>query len=98
MEEDLERYESEVELRLYKEYHDVLPMFEYCVELERRLYLANQVDVSPRESNGSMYFEVKMKDAWVWDYYRSARFLKEVQVLTFKDVYVEQLDTPELSI
>jgi hypothetical protein len=45
-----------------------------------------------------MYFEVKMKDAWVWDYYRSARFLKEVQVLTFKDVYVEQLDTPELSI
>ncbi|MBA2336452.1 MAG: DUF2469 family protein, partial [Acidimicrobiia bacterium] len=26
-EEDLERYETDVELRLYKEYRDVLPMF-----------------------------------------------------------------------
>ena len=28
-EEDLERYETDVELRLYKEYRDVLPMFRY---------------------------------------------------------------------
>jgi hypothetical protein len=25
--EDLERYETEIELQLYKEYRDVLPMF-----------------------------------------------------------------------
>ena len=54
MEEDLERYESEVELKLYKEYHDVLPMFKYVVETERRFYLANQVDIEVKESNGSM--------------------------------------------
>ncbi len=30
--EDLERYETEIELQLYKEYRDVLPMFAYVVE------------------------------------------------------------------
>jgi hypothetical protein len=98
MEEDLERYESEVELKLYKEYHDVLPMFKYVVETERRFYLANRVDVSVQGSNGSMYFEVRMSDAWVWDMFRPARFLQEVQVLTFRDVNVEQLEKPELSL
>ena len=98
MEEDLERYESEVELKLYKEYHDVLPMFKYVVETERRFYLANQVDIDVRESNGSMFFEVQMRDAWVWDMFRPARFLQQVQVLTFRDVNVEELEKPELSI
>lgn len=103
MDEDLERYETEVELKLYKEYHDVLPLFRYVVETERRFYLANQVDVTVREANGSMYFEVQMNDAWVWDMFRPARFLQQVQVLTFRDVNVEQLeqldriDPPELS-
>ncbi len=83
MEEDLERYESEVELKLYKEYHDVLPMFTYVVETERRFYLANDVNIDVREVNGSVYFEVEMKDAWVWDMFRPARFLEHVQVLTF---------------
>ena len=49
MEEDLERYESEVELKIYKEYHDVLPMFRYVVETERRFYLANEVDLEVRD-------------------------------------------------
>jgi hypothetical protein len=98
MEEDLERYESEVELKLYKEYHDVLPMFKYVVETERRFYLANQVDIDVRESNGSMYFEVQMRDAWVWDMFRPARFLQQVQVLTFRDVNVEQLEKQEFSL
>ena len=31
-EEDLERYESDVELQIYREYRDVLPMFTYVVE------------------------------------------------------------------
>ena len=42
--EDLERYEAEIELQLYKEYKDVCPMFGYVVETERRFYLANDVD------------------------------------------------------
>ena len=40
--EDLERYETEIELQLYKEYRDVLPMFTYVVETERRFYLTNR--------------------------------------------------------
>jgi len=30
--EDLERFETDLELALYKEYRDVLPMFRYVVE------------------------------------------------------------------
>ena len=46
--EDLERYETEIELQLYKEYRDVLPMFSYVVETERRFYLTNQVKLDVR--------------------------------------------------
>ena len=42
--DDLERYEAEIELQLYKEYKDVCPMFPYVVETERRFYLANDVE------------------------------------------------------
>ena len=98
MEEDLERYESEVELKIYEEYHDVLPMFRYVVETERRFYLANHVDLQVREANGSVFFEVEMKDAWVWDMFRPARFLEHVKVLTFRDVNVEELEQQEISI
>jgi hypothetical protein len=98
MDEDLERYETEVELKLYKEYHDVLPMFEYVVETERRFYLANQVDLQVRSAGGEVYFEVRLSDAWVWDVYRSARFVKSVRVVTFKDVNVEELAKAEISL
>lgn len=98
MEEDLERYESEVELKLYREYHDVLPMFKYVVETERRFYLANAVDIEVREVNGSVFFQVEMRDAWVWDMFRPARFLQHVQVLTFRDVNIEELERSELKL
>ena len=39
-----------------------------------------------------------MSDAWVWDMYRPARFVKNVRVLTFKDVNVEELDKPDLRL
>ena len=96
-EEDLERYETEVELAIYKEYRDVLPMFRYVVETERRFYLANEVEVEQRDSGGSPYFELTLKDAWVWDMYRPARFLKRVQVLSFRDVNIEELE-PSIQI
>ena len=91
MNEDLERYETEVELQIYREYRDVQPMFKYVVETDRRLYLANKVDVNRREASGSAFFEIEMEDAWVWDIYRADRFVKSVRVLTFKDVNVEEL-------
>ena len=34
--EDLERYETEVELALYREYRDVVGQFAHVVETERR--------------------------------------------------------------
>ena len=73
-------------------------MFSYVVETERRFYLCNKVDIEVREVNGSVYFEVEMKDAWVWDMFRPARFLEQVQVLTFRDVNVEELEKAELSL
>ncbi|MGH8931671.1 MAG: DUF2469 domain-containing protein [Egibacteraceae bacterium] len=89
--EDLERYEIEMELALYREYRDVVRMFKYIVETERRFYLANEVEVAPRHVDGEVYFEVKLRDAWVWDMYRPARFITHVRVLTFRDVNVEEL-------
>ncbi len=88
--EDLERYETEIELQLYKEYRDVLPMFAYVVETERRFYLANQVQLDVRNVGGQPYFELNLHDAWVWDMYRPARFVSHVRVVTFKDVNVEE--------
>lgn len=97
--EDLERYETEVELSLYREYRDVVRLFSHVVETERRFYLANEVDVQARSgANGEVYFEVRLTDAWVWDMYRSARFVKSVRVLTFKDVNVEEMSQPEQPI
>jgi hypothetical protein len=89
--EDLEKYESEMELQLYREYRDVVGLFAYVVETERRFYLANHVEMQVRSADGEVYFELTLSDAWVWDVYRSARFVKTVQVLTFKDVNVEEL-------
>ena len=68
--EDLERYETEIELQLYQEYRAVLPMFRYVVETERRFYLANDVKMEAKNENGRPYFEIELGDAWVWDMYR----------------------------
>jgi hypothetical protein len=97
-EEDLERYETDVELQIYREYRDVLPMFRYVVETERRFYLANGVEFHTRDTGGSVYFEIELKDAWVWDMYRPARFLKQVRVMTFRDVNIEELEHPEIEL
>ncbi|PRX95620.1 DUF2469 domain-containing protein [Allonocardiopsis opalescens] len=97
--EDLEKYEAEMELQLYREYRDVVGLFGYVVETERRFYLTNQVDLQPRSTEtGELYFEVTMQDAWVWDMYRPARFVKNVRVVTFKDVNVEELAKSEFEI
>ncbi len=95
-EEDLERYESEIELALVQEYRAVLPMFTYVVETERRFYLANEVDVAVREGTSPPCIELRLTDAWVWDMYRPARFVPAVRVLTFRDVNIERLPDAEL--
>ena len=89
--EDLERYEADIELQLYKEYKDVSPMFSYVVETERRFYLANEVTQTVHEEGGRTYDELVLRDAWVWDMYRTSRFVQGVRIVTFKDVNVEEL-------
>ena len=96
--EDLENFEADVELSMYREYRDVVSQFSYVVETERRFYLANAVERIPNNSNGEVYFEVRMSDAWVWDMYRPARFVKYVRVITFKDVNIEELDKPDIQL
>jgi hypothetical protein len=95
--EDLERYETEIELQLYEEYRDVIKMFSYVVETERRFYLANSVDMNLRTDDDRTYFELEMHDAWVWDMYRPgpARFVSSVRVVTFRDVNVEEIRREE---
>ncbi len=82
--EDLEKYETEMELSLYREYKDIVGQFSYVVETERRFYLANSVELVPRNSEGEVYFELRLADAWVWDMYRPARFVKQVRVITLQ--------------
>jgi len=48
-EDDIERFEEQRELELYREYRDIVPMFAYVVETERRFYLANTVELNQRE-------------------------------------------------
>jgi hypothetical protein len=87
-EDDIERFEEELELEIYREYRDVVSMFAYAVETERRFYLANRVDLEPRNDG---WVEVRLADAWVWDMYRRARFVSTVRVLTRRDVNIEEL-------
>src|ERR1700691_2441492 len=97
--EDLEKYEAEMELQLYREYRDVVGLFTHVVETERRFYLTNDVDLKVRAAdNGEVFFEVTMHDAWVWDMYRPARFVKNVRVVTFKDVNIEELAKSDLEL
>ena len=96
--EDLENYETEMELQLYREYRDVVGLFAYVVETERRFYLANEVDLDVRREDGRTYFELKLRDAWVWDMYRNTRFVADVRVVTFKDVNVEELAKSDLEV
>ena len=96
--EDLEKYETEMELSLYREYKDIVGQFSFVVETERRFYLANSVELVPRNTDGEVYFELRLADAWVWDMYRPARFVKQVRVITFKDVNIEEVEKPELRL
>lgn len=92
MDEELERYESELELQTYREYRDVVPMFRYLVETEGHRYLANRVNLQRKEAGGNVYFELELEDAWVWDVHRPVRFLKRVRAITFGDVHIEEME------
>lgn len=90
-ENEFEDYDREAEVALYREYRDVVGTFKYVIETERRFYLANEVDLKRVDTADDFYFELSMTDVWVWDIYRTDRFVQSVRVLTFKDVNIEEL-------
>jgi hypothetical protein len=96
--EDFDDYDREAELALYREYRDIVSQFQFVVETERRFYLANNVVQEVRQRGNDFYFELTLTDVWVWDVYRSDRFVSSVKVLTFKDINVEELGKKELKL
>lgn len=95
---DIEGYENELELQLFREYRAAIKVFSYVVETERRFYLCNQVDVQVHPVGNDVFFELRLQDAWVWDIYRSSRFVKSVRIMTFKDINIEELAKEEIEI
>jgi uncharacterized protein DUF2469 len=95
-EEELDDYESTLELALVQEYKAVVGTFNYAVETDRRFYLANDVAIEVRSTGTPTLLEVTLSDAWVWDMYRNARFVPSVRVLTFRDVNIEKLPKEDL--
>ena len=90
-ENDFDDYDREAELALFREYRTVADTFKFVIETERRLYLANEVEFKRIDTATDFYFELVMSDVWVWDIYRTDRFVQSVRVLTFKDVNIEEL-------
>ncbi|MFZ9456783.1 MAG: DUF2469 family protein, partial [Ilumatobacteraceae bacterium] len=78
--DDLEQFEAERELQLAQEYSDVVKLFKFAVETDRRFYLANNVDVKVVAEGVRPLLEVTLSDAWVWDLYRKSRFVPKVRV------------------
>ncbi len=91
--EELEQYEAEIELALYREYRDVIGMFRYVVETERRFYLCNEVT---RVDGDDGFLEYELTDAWVWDMYRQTRFLARACVASARALTIEELPPREL--
>ena len=95
--EDLENYETDMELQLYREYRDVVGP----VQLRRR----NGAALLPRltgrsrrrvpRRTGTSLFDVTLQDAWVWDMYRTCAVREDVRMIMFKDVNVEELSKSE---
>ena len=92
--DDLEEFEAEAELELYREYRDVVSMFRFVVETDRRFYLANEV--VRLSAPGDAAVEYQLNDCWVWDMYRKSRFLKSVNLVGAKAIAVEELPPTEL--
>lgn len=93
--EDLDEFESELELRLRREYSDVYPLFRYCVRTYDCTYLCNEVERDVIVEAASPLFHIRMRDVWVWDGHRPSRIIPSVEVHTSHDVTLEVLRADE---
>ncbi|MBT1017672.1 DUF2469 domain-containing protein [Canibacter sp. lx-72] len=97
-EDEINSREHPAETALYEEYRDVIGQFKYFVETERRVYLANSVEVVKYKSRQGLVFRVFLEDVWVWDFYRSDKFLKSAQIITQNDINIEELNHVDIKI
>ncbi|MDY2941933.1 MAG: DUF2469 family protein [Varibaculum sp.] len=97
-EQDIDSFESDLEMQLVREYRDVVKLFRYVVETERRFYLANRVKVTPQVHGADALYELEMEDVWVWDVFRPSRFVNKAKVITYRDVNVEELAKQDITI
>lgn len=75
---------------LQSEFRDIFELFRYFVEVDREVYLANEVDVC----SGSPTV-VTVQDAWIWDDRRPHRFVSKAEVRTEGPVRIEELAHPQ---
>lgn len=93
--DELDMYEAEKRLALYNEYRDAARVFTYYIETELRAYLANEVEVEPINSAGSVYFKVTLTDVWIYEAERLNRFVPDTVIYSVNDVHVQRLKTDE---
>lgn len=93
--EELDEFESELELRLRREYSHVYPLFRYCVRTYDCTYLCNEVERDVIAGSAYPLFHIKMRDVWVWDGHRPSRIIPSVEIHTSHDVALEFLRAEE---
>lgn len=75
---------------LQSEFRDIFELFRYFIEVDREIYLANEVEVC--SSNPTV---VTVQDAWIWDDRRPHRFVSKAEVRTEGPVRIEELAHPQ---
>lgn len=78
---------------LQVEFRDLFELFRYFVEVDREIYLANDVEV--RSSGPTV---VTVQDAWIWDDRRPHRFVSKAEVRTEGPVRIEELAHPQRDV
>jgi hypothetical protein len=90
--DDLEEYESELELRLKKEYQAVFGLFRYCVLTPDATYLCNKLERTYAPQPAYPFIRLRLEDVWVWDKNRPTRMIPRAEILiTSGDVTIEEL-------
>ena len=90
--DDLEEYESELELRLKKEYQAVFGLFRYCVLTPDATYLCNKLERTYAPQPAYPFIRLRLEDVWVWDKNRPTRMIPRAEILiTTGDVTIEEL-------
>ena len=89
--DELDEYESGLELALKREYAAVFGLFRYCVVTQDSTYLCNKYSLTDRPQASYPFFHLTMEDVWVWDKNRPTRMIPRAAVYTSSDVTIEEL-------